>query len=525
MKTLEEQKHYIVDTFLRNDFLMSSDLLEQLQQPENVNKAYDYLASSFSATTTFPASFDLNTNILTLLQKTSGIRNIGEPSVILEEQSTPETNTSPKASTHNPLHTKVKVIVSPEVMQKKRNYDDFVQHFRKRYTALQNILMQRRELQEKTLSIKKVAAKKDRDPVAIIGMVRDKQETKNGNLIFVLEDLSGEMKVLVNKTKGELFLKAKEMVYDEVVGIMGKCGDNILFADDIIFPDIPLHKELKKSPTEVYAVFLSDIHFGSHNFLKDEFEKFLSWINGDLGSDKHKEMSSKVGYVFVTGDMIDGVGVYPGQEHELAVTDIYEQYAMAARYLSRIPQHINIIICPGNHDAMRLGEPQPKLYTDLAKPIYDLPNVTVVPNPALVNIHSSDEFPGFDVLMYHGYSYVYFGDAVDALREKGGIDRTENIMRFLLQKRHLAPSYGSALFIPDPQEDHRVISKIPDIFVSGHVHKASISEYRSITLICSSCWQSITSFEEKLGLHPEPARLPILNLQTRKATLLKFGAD
>ena len=232
-----------------------------------------------------------------------------------------------------------------------------------------------------------------------------------------------------------------------------------------------------------------------------------------------------MGYVFVTGDMVDGVGVYPNQEKELFMLDIAEQYAKAAEFLSRIPKHIQIIICPGNHDAMRLAEPQPRPYEDYAAPLYALPNATIVTNPSIINIHSSPTFPGFDVLMYHGYSYVYYGDRVDRLREKGGIDRTDLIMRFLLQKRHLAPTHGSALYIPEKDRDALVINKIPDIFVSGHVHKASMAEYRGITLICSSCWQSITSFEEKLGLHPEPARLPVLNLQTRKSMLIKFGKD
>jgi DNA polymerase II small subunit len=127
--------------------------------------------------------------------------------------------------------------------------------------------------------------------------------------------------------------------------------------------------------------------------------------------------------------------------------------------------------------------------------------------------------------MYHGYSYVYYGNTVPSLKEKGGIDRTDLIMKFLLQKRHLAPTHGSAQYIPEAGSDQMIIERVPDVFVSGHVHKASILDYRGITLVCSSCWQSITSFEEKLGLHPEPARLPVLNLQTRKSMLIKFGKE
>ncbi len=48
-----------------------------------------------------------------------------------------------------------------------------------------------------------------------------------------------------------------------------------------------------------------------------------------------------------------------------------------------------MIICPGNHDAMRIAEPQPELYRDFAAPLYELPNAIMVSNPSIVNIGSS----------------------------------------------------------------------------------------------------------------------------------------
>ena len=95
-------------------------------------------------------------------------------------------------------------------------------------------------------------------------------------------------------------------------------------------------------------------------------------------------------------------------------------------------------------------------------------------------------------------------------------------MQFLLKRRHLAPSHTSTLYIPDANKDHLVIDTLPDIFVTGHVHKAVITNYRNITLVCGSCWQSKTVFQEKVGHNPEPARVPVLNLKTRQFRLLKF---
>jgi len=95
-------------------------------------------------------------------------------------------------------------------------------------------------------------------------------------------------------------------------------------------------------------------------------------------------------------------------------------------------------------------------------------------------------------------------------------------MKFLLKRRHLAPSYSSTLYIPDNKTDPLFIEKEPDFFVTGHIHKTAVSNYKGITLISGSCWQSKTPFQEKVGHHPEPCRVPLANLKTREVKILKF---
>jgi len=256
--------------------------------------------------------------------------------------------------------------------------------------------------------------------------------------------------------------------------------------------------------------------------LPEQFNNFIKWINGEFGNEMQKEISKKVKYIFIAGDLIDGLGIYPGQESELNIKDIYKQYEECANLLKKIPSNISIIICPGNHDAMRLSEPQPPLYEDFAQPMFGLTNVFLVSNPSLINIHSSGDFPGFDVLIYHGYSFDYYVANIDSIRNQGGYDRADLIMKFLLKKRHLAPAYSSTLYMLGKDKDPLVIERIPDFFVTGHIHKTSVSNYRNITLICGSCWQSKTPFQEKVGHHPEPCRVPVVNLKTRKVKILKF---
>ncbi|MFH1642812.1 MAG: DNA-directed DNA polymerase II small subunit [Nanoarchaeota archaeon] len=416
----------------------------------------------------------------------------------------------------------VKIVSSYDGQPKKRGIQDFVFYFNARFKAIESILRNRQELQNIT-TINRILNKKERENVSIAALISSKHLTKNGNIMLSVEDPTGTVNVLISKNKPDLFSMANSLVLDEVIGISGVSGENIIFANNVIQPDIPTNKTLKKHSEEIYAIFLSDIHVGSNNFLSDDFNKFISWIRGEVGSDKQKDLAKKVKYIFIAGDLVDGCGIYPGQDKELVIKDVYKQYEACANLLQQIPKDINIIISPGNHDALRIAEPQPRFYQDFSEPFYRLENATLVSNPAMVNVCSSKTFSGFDVLLYHGYSFDYFVANVESLRNRGGYDRADLIMKFLLKRRHLAPSHTSTLYLPEVDVDPLVITKIPDFFVTGHVHKSIVANYRGVTLICGSCWQSKTSFQERVGHNPQPSRVPLVNLKTRDVKILRFG--
>ena len=418
------------------------------------------------------------------------------------------------------------VIILKSYMEnsKKREVKDFVSYFKVRYESLKNILRNRQELQN-VLSINKIKNKSSEELVSLIGLVSEKRITKNGNILLSMEDLTGEINVLINKNKIDLYNKGKDICLDQDIGIIGFFNKGFVFVNGLIFPEVSSIKELKKSSEEVYAAFISDIHVGNKVFLKNDFEKFLKWINGEKGSEKQKGVASKIKYLFIAGDLVDGVGIHPGQEGDLEIKDIYEQYNFFIDLIRKIPSDIKIIICPGNHDALRLAEPQPALSKSYVKDLYKMENVFLVSNPALINIHSNIDFKGFDVLMYHGMSSNYYASGVDSIRKEGGLVRADLLMKYLLQSRHLAPTHTSTSYIPDEKEDVLVIDKVPDVFVTGHIHRCSAVNYKGINLINASCWIKQTKFMEKVGLVPEPGRVVILNLQTRDIKILNFCED
>jgi len=471
------KKKEIVSAFLKHNILVNRELLERLNQPHIVDEWHQAITQGKNPK-----------ELIEKKQETTGVR------IIWEYDDKP----------------------------KKRTVQDFVDYFNARYRQIQKLLTSRQDLQNLT-SISRLRSKKDSEKISIIGIIQDKGTTKNEHIMLTLEDTTGTIKVLVRKSAQDLMNTAKDLVFDEVIGVSGSVGDNIIFADSIVIPDIPI-QQMKSSPDEVYACVLSCVHVGSGGFEHEKFNNFIQWTQGEFGTPEQRAVASKLKYMFICGDIVDGVGIYPSQEKELSIPDIREQYKECARLLSQVPKHITMIICPGNHDVGRISEPQPKFLKEYASPMYDIPNAILVCNPCLVNIHASDNFPGFDVLMYHGYSFDDYSECVPSIKHSGThiSDRAALVMRFLLQRRHLAPQHSSTLYIPDPRYDPLVIERVPDLFFAGHIHKAGTLNHRSCTLIAGSCFQAKTDFQEKVGHDPEPGVVPCINLKTRNVAFMRF---
>ncbi len=96
------------------------------------------------------------------------------------------------------------------------------------------------------------------------------------------------------------------------------------------------------------------------------------------------------------------------------------------------------------------------------------------------------------------------------------------IMKYLLQRRHLAPTHASNQYLPSAEEDPLFIEKIPDFFISGHIHKTKVMNYKNITLMNCSCWIAQTEDQERRGIQPDPCKVILVNLKTREIKILNF---
>ena len=303
---------------------------------------------------------------------------------------------------------------------------------------------------------------------------------------------------------------------DDVVGIRAAGSREILFAFDVIYPDAFIHEKVRFGE-DISVAFISDIHAGSDRHLGESLERFLEWLNSD------DENAKKIRYLFIVGDNVDGVGIFPGQENSLKLKSMKEQYVLLASYLSKVPKHITMFMCPGQHDAVRVAEPQPIIDRRYAAPLYDIENLVLVTNPTLVKLLEGQK--EFKVLMYHGASIHEFINEIKELREMKAHRTPAKAVKHMLKRRHLSPTHSASVYIPNIDKDPLVIAEVPDILCTGEVHRLDIENYNGVLILTGSCWQSQTPFEEKVGNLPDPCKVPVVNLKTRELKIFYFGDE
>ncbi|MEM2356691.1 MAG: DNA-directed DNA polymerase II small subunit [Candidatus Bathyarchaeia archaeon] len=391
--------------------------------------------------------------------------------------------------------------------------EEFNQYFKNRFNKLKKIFQQRMDCKTAN-SLNHALQMPLNSKVKFIAMIIEKKEKKD-KIILKVDDEEASATVIVFKEKNkEVYELAQSLVLDQVVCIEGVVTkEGLIIADNIIFPDLPEKKRENNIEESISVALIADIHCGSKTFLKEIFERFILWLNGEVGNEKQRELSSQIKYIIIAGDLIDGVGVYPEQEKELQITNIYEQYKIIAKYLREVPDYIDILIIPGNHDAVRQALPQPAIPKEYMELINENGRLISLGNPCEVNIHEAS------FLIYHGTS---LNDIISVV-PKLNYEKPEKALEFLLKARHLAPMYGANTPIAPEREDYLVIDDVPDVFVAGHTHVAGCSRYKGTTVISCGTWQAQTEYQKKLNVKPTPGILQLIRLDNMQINIIDFS--
>ena len=413
---------------------------------------------------------------------------------------------SPKTfNPHNKANSEIKVVDGTDITGNSTcvgDIDDFFRYFNNRYNTMKRLIEHRHDFGGTALKIKDVMTSNyDRD-VRIIGIINDRKFTSNGHLMLTIEDDGGDRnsvcKVLVKKDTPYV---NDVYVDDEVVGFLGKPNrkegerSTMFIAEKVFKPGIPPGHKWINTDSDSTVAFLSDVHIGSYTFLEKRWEKMVQWL-------KENSEKKQINYIILPGDVVDGIGIFPGQEEELVISDIYGQYEKLAEYLKEIPDNIKMVIHPGNHDACRPAEPQPalnKIFTNS----FDS-NVMMVGNPVYLDIE------GRKILTYHGRSIDDWVAGVQQLTYENPLA----VMREMMNSRHLAPIYGQKTALAPEKKDYMAISIVPDIFVSGHVHGYGYIDHAGIKMINASTWQDQTDYQKMHNFNPKPGIMPMVHLGT-----------
>ena len=414
----------------------------------------------------------------------------------------------------------------------KLSSQDFVLYFNRRLDYFTNILKNRVnvnnliricDILKPSNSLKKNEGRLYNTGVTVtfIGLINDIKQTKNNHYIIEVEDKSGRINCLINKDKLELIKIVQNLCLDEGIGVLGKVSEDIIFVDELLLAGNSSNLEMKYLDEENYVGFISDLHIGAKVFVESAFSKMVDILRGDVKNENLQDISKKLKYLIIAGDVIEGIGVYPNQGKDAKILSTDLQYHEAARLLSQIPKDICLIIVPGNHDTTRLSEPQPKIPYEKAYALYNMENVIMLSNPAIINLFKEDNL-GLNFLIYHGGSFFYYANTNETLRKLGGAKTPELVVKYLLEKRHLAPSHGSTLYIPDSQNDPLVIEKSPDFFICGHTHKHSVLNHKNCSIISCGCFVEMSEYQEKMGMFPDIGKFTFVNTKTRKIKVLNL---
>ncbi len=341
------------------------------------------------------------------------------------------------------------------------------------------------------------------------GLIMNK-EIRNNSYNITIDDQTG---LLTATTYDEDLKKQISMLtVDQMVMIEFENGfkKRKSTIKNIYSLDVP-DRIANKAKSEVFSILISDLHIGSKFFMEKEFQNFLDWLNGDENS--NNDIISKIKYICICGDLIDGIGIFPNQDRELLEKDSYSQMDHAIKILSRIPKHMKVFLIPGNHDLGRRALPQPSIPKKYAEKLYSLDNVTMLGNPCMINME------GIKIMMFHGQSL----DDVIASIPGLSYSKPAEAMKILLKSRHLSPIYGQRTPLAPEKEDMMIIEEVPDILHSGHVHVIDVDSYKGTLLVNSGAWQSQTPFQQTMGITPTPGIAIAINLSSLKPYKIDFN--
>jgi DNA polymerase II small subunit/DNA polymerase delta subunit B len=206
---------------------------------------------------------------------------------------------------------------------------NYVTLFNKRYDTIKKFLANRLELIN-TISINKITTKTKK--FSLIVLIRNiEREDK----VVSVEDHTGSLEVHFSKNTDLGYL-----VEDEVVGLICERVEDRILVNSVIWPDVPVKKEVTKTQDDVYCLFVSDFHL--EKVKQDRYAKFLEWLN---------EQNLQKLYIFILGGISDDPNIVkkfleelPEKPTKIFLDDKYQQEGVYTINAPTILQIQNVML-------------------------------------------------------------------------------------------------------------------------------------------------------------------------------------
>ena len=412
----------------------------------------------------------------------------------------------PEVPSEGELGGDVSILLRPADLGVTGTPEEFVRFFRFRFEKLRSILLKRIDLEPIPVAELRNSTSRNGDNLIVVGIVLDKAMMRDRSIRMTLEDETGSVSV-VFKRESRYWETADKVPVDSVIAVRGTYVNGKIFAESLMLPEVS-DGEVEARFHEGKVVLVSDVHIGSRYFNERAFDRFVRWLGSEGAED--------VRYLVICGDLVDGIGVYPNQEEELRIADVHKQFEYASAILSRVPNRIKVIYIPGNHEPVRQAEPQPEVPRDYLEVLKDMnPELIHLPNPAMVSIG------GVRIMLYHGRSLNAIMKHIPGLQPITPSTVVE-AMSWMLRLRNLAPIYGEHPLSPE-ERDWLVLTEVPNVIHTGHIHVYGVGEYRGVKLINSGTFENETPYIKSLGIEVTVGKVPVLNLKNLDLEVMDFS--
>lgn len=232
------------------------------------------------------------------------------------------------------------------------------------------------------------------------------------------------------------------------------------------------------------VVFCSDLHVGSFTACVEDLERLVQEINKD----------ELIKYVIASGDLVDGINVYPNQKRDLKIKNFVEQYERLCAILGNLRPDIGLILIPGNHDFISKVEPQ--LWTQQLISVFktNLINrpLLLLPNPTYFSID------GVKIYVTHGCGVAQLTFQIADF----DIKRPAEASNFMLQNLNAMPLQMNAPMRATAEIPHAVPEDL-NILNVGHMHnQESFRRNKHCVILCNGAFQNLTPYMNLMGLNP-----------------------